>query len=78
VFTAKTFLAERNPGATNLKDGQTAQNYDTQEQKGRPRTSPTDENCVIVEGLAREDRRVKVRGIAEVIGIAKYTVHEII
>jgi hypothetical protein len=38
----------------------------------------TDENCVIVEGLIREDRRVKVHEIAEVTGIARSTVHEII
>jgi DNA-binding IclR family transcriptional regulator len=31
-----------------------------------------------VEGLMREDRRVKVREITEVTGIAKRTVHEII
>jgi DNA-binding IclR family transcriptional regulator len=33
---------------------------------------------VIVEGLIREDQRVKVCEIAEVTGIAKSTVHEII
>jgi hypothetical protein len=38
----------------------------------------TDENCVIVEGLIREDRRVEVCEIAEVTGIAKSTVHKII
>jgi hypothetical protein len=37
----------------------------------------TDENCVIVKGLIREDR-VKVCEIAEVAGIAKTIVHEII
>jgi hypothetical protein len=35
-------------------------------------------NSVIVKGLIREDRRVKVCKIAEVTGIAKRTVHEII
>jgi predicted transcriptional regulator len=50
----------------------------TQKHRGRPRTSHTDEYCVIVEGLIREDRRVKVLEIAEVSGIEKSTVHEII
>jgi histone-lysine N-methyltransferase SETMAR len=45
--------------------------------RGRPRTSHTDENCVIVEGLIREDQRVKVREIAAMTGIAKSTGHEI-
>jgi hypothetical protein len=35
-------------------------------------------NCVIVKGLIGEDRRVEVHEIAEVTGIAKGTVHEII
>jgi predicted transcriptional regulator len=38
----------------------------------------TNENCVIVEGLIREDRRVKVREIAEVTGTAKSTIHEVV
>jgi predicted transcriptional regulator len=38
----------------------------------------SEENFVIVEGLIREDRRVKVCEIAEVTDIAKSTVHEII
>jgi hypothetical protein len=44
---------------------------------GRPRTSHTDENCVIVEGLIKDDRIVKVHEISEVTGIAKGAVHEI-
>jgi hypothetical protein len=36
------------------------------------------ENYVLAEGLIREDRRVKVHETAEVTGIAKRTVHEII
>ncbi|KAK4877667.1 hypothetical protein RN001_010173 [Aquatica leii] len=46
--------------------------------RGRARTSYTDENCSIVEGLIMEDRRIKVREIAEMIGIPKSCVHEII
>jgi hypothetical protein len=34
--------------------------------------------CVIVKGLIRENRRVRVHEIAEVTVIAKSTVHEII
>jgi predicted transcriptional regulator len=41
-------------------------------------TSHTDENCATAEGLIREDQRVKVRQIAEVTGLSKSTVHEII
>jgi hypothetical protein len=32
--------------------------------RGRPRTFHTDENCVIVKGLIREDGRIKVYEIA--------------
>jgi hypothetical protein len=61
-----------------LKYGQTALNDDPQKHRGRRRTSHTDENRVIVEGLLREDQRVKIHEIDEVIGTAKSTVHEII
>jgi hypothetical protein len=61
-----------------FKDGGTGLNDDPQKHRGRPRTSHTDENCVIVKGLIREDRRVEVCEIAEVTGIAKRTVCEII
>jgi hypothetical protein len=43
---------------------------------GRSRTSYTDENCVIVEGLMREHQRAKVHEILEVTGITKRTIHE--
>jgi hypothetical protein len=59
-------------------DCRMALNDDPRKHRGRPRISHTEENCVIVEGLIRKDRRVKVREIAEVAGIAKSTVHEII
>jgi hypothetical protein len=48
-------------------------NDDAQKHKGRPRTSHTDENCVTVEGLIGEDRRVKIREITEVTGTANDT-----
>jgi hypothetical protein len=36
------------------------------------------ENCVIVEGLIKKDRRVKFREIAEVTDITKGVVHKVI
>jgi hypothetical protein len=59
-----------------FKDYRTVLNDDTQKDRSRPRTSHTDENCVIVEGLIKEDRRVKVHENDEVTGIAKSTVYE--
>jgi hypothetical protein len=44
-----------------FEDGQTAMNDGSETFKGRPRTSHHDEHCGIVEGLIREDRRIKVR-----------------
>jgi hypothetical protein len=38
----------------------------------------TDDDCVIVEGLKIEDRKMKVRKIGEVTGTAKSPVHDII
>jgi hypothetical protein len=61
-----------------FKYGQTALNINTKKHSGRPRTLHTDENCVIVEGLIREDQRVNVRGISEVTGSARGTAHETI
>jgi hypothetical protein len=58
-----------------FKDGLTALNDDPQKQRGWPRTTHTDENRVIVEGLLREDWRVKIREIAKVTSIAKSTAH---
>jgi hypothetical protein len=55
-----------------------ALNDDSEKNRGRPRTSHTDENYVIVKGLIRQDRRVKVCEIAEVTDTAKSTVPEII
>jgi hypothetical protein len=48
-----------------FKDGRTAPNDDPEKQRSIPRASHTDENCVIVESLIREDRRVKIREIAD-------------
>lgn len=41
-------------------------NDDPEENRGRPRTSHTDENCLIVEGLFKEDCRTKVCKISKV------------
>jgi transposase len=54
-----------------FKDCRTALNEDPQKHRGRQRTSHTDENCVIVEVLLREDRKVKVREITEVTDSGK-------
>jgi hypothetical protein len=43
-----------------FKDGRTALNDDPGRQRGRAMTSPTDEICVIVGGLIREDAGVEV------------------
>jgi hypothetical protein len=48
-----------------FKDGRTALNDDPQGHRGRPRASHADENSVIVEGLTREDQKVKFREIAK-------------
>jgi hypothetical protein len=55
-----------------------ALNDDPEKHRGRPRSLHTDENCVVVEGLIREDQRVKVCGTAKVTGTAKNTVNKII
>jgi hypothetical protein len=55
-----------------FKDGRTALNGDPPKHRGRPRTSHTDENCVIVECLIREDQRVKVSEIAEDLDLDRY------
>jgi hypothetical protein len=43
-----------------FKDGQTIVNDDLKKHRSTPRTSHTDENCVIIEGLIREAQRMKV------------------
>jgi hypothetical protein len=42
-----------------FKDGQTARKYDAEKHRGRPAIPHTGENCVVVEGLMKEDRRIK-------------------
>jgi hypothetical protein len=60
-----------------FKVGRTALNNDPEKQKNGQRTSHTDENYIIVEGLIREDPGVKVRHIAEVTGIADLNFYEV-
>jgi hypothetical protein len=67
VFSRKEVSVWRNK----FKNGRMTLNDDLQKYRGRPGTSHTDENYVIVEGLKREARRVEDREIAEVAGIAK-------
>jgi hypothetical protein len=57
--------------------GRTALNDDPEKYRGRPETSCTDKNYVIVKGLIREDKRAKVHEIAEGTGIAKSNVYGI-
>lgn len=52
------------------------QTDEPEEHRGRPTTSHTEENCGIVE--IHGNPRVKVREIAEMTGISKSIVHEII
>jgi hypothetical protein len=61
-------------GATNLK---MAKWHGMIIQRDRPRTSHTDGNGVIVEGLIREDGRIKVNEVTELTGFAKCAVPEI-
>jgi hypothetical protein len=49
---------------SNFKDGSVTLNDDPEKHRDRPRTLYKDENGVIVEGLIREVRRVKVCEIA--------------
>ncbi|KAJ8948678.1 hypothetical protein NQ318_004466 [Aromia moschata] len=45
---------------------------------GRPSTSKTDENIEKIGKLIREDRRLSIRGLAEIIGIDKGCVRQIL
>jgi hypothetical protein len=47
-----------------FKDSRTALNDDPEKHRSRPWTSYSEEDCVIVEALIREGRKVKVREIA--------------
>jgi hypothetical protein len=54
-----------------FKNCWTALNDDPEKQRGRPRRSHIDENCVIVR-FDKENQRIKVCEVAEVAGIAKH------
>jgi hypothetical protein len=53
-----------------FRDGRTALNNGPEKHSGRPGTSHTDENCVIVKDVIRGAQRVKVLEIAELTGLA--------
>jgi hypothetical protein len=55
VFSQK----EESVWCNKFKDGLAALNCDPDKLRSRPRALHTDENCAIVEGLIRKDRRVK-------------------
>jgi hypothetical protein len=59
VYGQKVFSLQEVFACCNIfKDGRIALNDYPEDHRGSPRTSCTDENCVIVEGL-REDLRLK-------------------
>jgi hypothetical protein len=62
-------------GCNKFKYARMALNDEPEKHRGWPRTSDSDENCVIFESLIREDRRFNAREIGEVKGIAKSSVH---
>jgi hypothetical protein len=59
-------------GCNKFNDGRTALSDDPGRHRSRPRTSHTDENCVIVKGFMRDYQRVEVHEIAEVQNCRKY------
>jgi hypothetical protein len=78
VYDQNAFLWEEvSVWYNKFKDGQTALNCNSEKHRGRPKTVHTDEYCVIIESLIREDQRVEVCEIAEVTGIVKSTIYEI-
>ena len=62
--TVKFWVAEFKRGHKNLGG-------DERERWGRPKTATTDENIEEVQQMVPDDRRIKVRGIAEVITMSK-------
>jgi hypothetical protein len=59
VFTVRRLSAERKClcGANRFKDGPTGLSDELHKQRDSTRTLHTDDNCVTVEGMIREDRR---------------------
>src|SRR5215469_4145370 len=45
---------------------------------GRPKSSTTDENILKIDGMIKEDRRLKIRTISTALGISKSRVYEIV
>lgn len=66
VYTWCTLFAN---GRTSVSD---------QPRSGRPISSASDDNVVMIDALVQEDRRVKIRTIAETLNISKSCVHRIV
>jgi hypothetical protein len=49
-----------------------------EERSGRPSTSTTDDNACCIEGLIQENRRIRLRDIADEHNISIGTVHSIV
>ncbi|KAJ8939797.1 hypothetical protein NQ318_022727 [Aromia moschata] len=58
-----------------LEERETTENYP---RPGRPSTSKTNENIQKIGKLIREDRRLSIQGLAEIIGIDKECVRQIL
>ena len=61
-MTAKFWAAEFKRGCESLGDD---------ERSGRPKTATADENIVKIHQMVPDDRRIKVREIAEVMNMSK-------
>ncbi|XP_030760065.1 protein GVQW3-like [Sitophilus oryzae] len=68
-ITVKFLAAEFKRGRKSLGDD---------ERSGRPKTATTDDNIAKVHQIVLDDRRIKVRGIAEVMNISKERVCHIL
>ena len=67
--TVKFWAAELKPGCKGLGDD---------ERSGRPKIATTDENIAKVHQMVLDDRRIKVREVAEVMNMSKERVCHIL
>jgi hypothetical protein len=49
-----------------------------EQRSGRPSTSTTDDDACLIEGLIQENRRIRLRDIADELNISIGTVHNIV